>query len=132
MYMSAAAIPKQNELIAVVCQGYGHECDNESEAERCREKGKEQGGGGRNGTMKEGGVKMEGSYEGVKWRQKQREREADKEREGNRNTEKEKIWMGKDESLVLLGFNKLLFYSVFLCKDFHIVLLPIQKSSEIE
>lgn len=29
-------------------------------------KEKEQGGGGRNGTMEEGGVKMEGSFEGAK------------------------------------------------------------------
>lgn len=57
-------------------------------------------------------------------RERQRETDIQRERE-NMN---EYI----NESLLLRGFNKLLVHTVFICKDFHIVLLVIQKSSETQ
>lgn len=61
-----------------------------------------------------------------------REKEGGRYRGRKRDTQRENVNKYIKESLLLLGFNKFLVHRVFIYKDFYIVLLVIQKSSETQ
>lgn len=68
-------MPKQNDLLAVVFQGFGHEWDKLIEAERCRKKNKE---------VKNGELKRKQRKKGKRGRKETLVREGAKERKTER------------------------------------------------
>lgn len=75
-------MPKQNDLLAVVFQGFVHEWDRLIEAERCRENKEGEKGELKRKQRKKGkrGSKETMSREGDKERQRESERETESER----------------------------------------------------